>query len=364
MNSTICKRALHVAALGAVVLLSACQSNALPPQPNTGLQSSIALAQMAGQRNRGSFEGPRFPPCVGTSTTPVPYGTPLPFQTALPRSVGTYSPRAGTVYLYIADENNYQIDIFPVKGRNQPQVGTITAGIYSPYAIWFDRGTQALYVANQTNNTVTVYPYGSIQPSLTYSQDLNRPLYPLVDRHGDLYVSNANGGFVVEYLAGSTNVYRVLQTPGVEADGMAFDKHENLYVGYRTCPSGAGSIEKFAPGSSHGHVIGMMLSDPQGLVVDSRGNVVVDETGTANNRLTRIDVFPPGSKTASLEIPMPQGKLPIELAMDCDENSLYVSGLYSIVYGARYPLRGQTLFVKDQVSAIIQGVTMTNNLEL
>jgi hypothetical protein len=88
------------------------------------------------------------------------------------------------------------------------------------------------------------------------------------------------------------------------------------------------------------------------------------ETGTANNRLTRIDVFPPGSKTASLEIPMPQGKLPIELAMDCDENSLYVSGLYSIVYGARYPLRGQTLYVKDQVSAVIQGVTMTNNLEL
>jgi DNA-binding beta-propeller fold protein YncE len=294
---------------------------------------------------------------------PCDGATPLPFYTAPPRSVGTFSPRAGTAYLYVADEYNYQIDIFPLKGRNQSQVGTITAGIEEPYAIWFDRGTQSLYVANQANNTVTVYPYGSTQPSLTYSQDLNRPLYPIVDKNGELYVSNANNGTVVEYLAGSTNVYQVLQTPGVEADGLALDKHGNLYVAYRTCPSGSGSIEKFAPGSTQGHVIGMTLSDPQGLVVDSSGNVVVDETGTANNRLTRIDVFPPNSKTASLVIPMPQGALPIELAIDCDENTLYVSGLYNIVYGAKYPLPGQSLFVKDQVSAVIQGVTTTNTLK-
>jgi hypothetical protein len=108
----------------------------------------------------------------------------------------------------------------------------------------------------------------------------------------------------------------------------------------------------------------LALSDPQCVAVDSRGNVVVDETGTANNRLTRIDIFPPGSKTASLVVPMPQGKLPIELVIDCDENSLNVSGLYNTVFGASYPHRGRKLFVKDQVSATVQGVTMTNNLEL
>ena len=146
---------------------------------------------------------------------------------------------------------------------------------------------------------------------------------------------------------------------------MAFDRHGNLYVAYRTCPSGSGSIEKFAPGSTQGHVIGMTLSDPQGVVVDASGNVVVDETGTVDNRLDRIDVFPPGSKTASLEIPMAQGNLPIELVLDCDQKNLYVAGLYSgIVFGAKYPLHGRNLFVKDQVSAIIQGVTISNNLEL
>ena len=351
MNSIISwKRALQAAALGAVVLLSACHSNALPPQSSTGALPNFAPAQSTFQRPRGA---------------PIAEATPLPTNFGLARSVGTFSPSAGKSYLYIADQSSDQIDIFPLHGNNQPQVGTITAGIDYPYGLWFDRGAQELYVANQLGNTVTVYSHGSSQLSRTYSQDLSRPLYPIVDRHGELYVGNAAGGTVVEYLAGSTNVYQVLQTPGVEADGMALDKKGNLYVAYRTCPSGSGSIEKFAPGSTQGSVIGMTLSDPQGVIVDSSGNVVVDETGTANNRLHRIDVFPPGSKNASLEVQMPQGNLPIELVIDCDEKNLYVAGLNSgIVFGAKYPLSGQNLFVKDQVSAIIQGVTMTNNLEL
>jgi DNA-binding beta-propeller fold protein YncE len=366
MNSNKClNRAVQFVALGAVVLLSACGSRGLAPGPGSGLESMIAPAQMPDQRPRGLMSGQRITPCDGLLTTPIVEGTPLPFYTPRARTVGTFSPRFGTAYLYIADEYDSRVDIFPSEGRRQPRVGTITAGIEQPYGIWFDRGTKALYVANQTNSTVTAYPYGSTQPSLTYSQDLNRPLYPIVDRNGDLYVSNANNGTVVEYLAGSTNVYQILQTPGVEADGMALDKNENLYVAYRTCPSGSGSIEKFAPDSTQGHVIGMTLSDPQGVVVDSRGDVVVDETGTVNSRLHRIDVFPPGSKIASLEVQMPQGNLPIELVLDCDEKNLYVAGLNSgTVFGAKYPLPGQNLFVKDKISVIIQGVTMTNNLEL
>lgn len=363
MSSIKCwKRKLQATALGAVVLLSACQSHGFAPQPDTGSQQNVAPAQLAAQRSRSLNTGQGILPCDGAMNTPVVEATPLPFYTARTRSAGTFSPRAGAAYLYVADENNSKIDIFPLKGRIQPQVGTITAGIESPYGIWFDRRTKSLYVANQTNNTVTVYPYGSTQPSLTYTQDLDRPLYPIVDRHGHLFVSNANNGTVVEYRAGSTRVHQVLETPGIEADGMAFDRHGNLYVGYRTCPSGSGSIEKFAPGSSQGHVIGMTLSDPQGVAVDSSGNVVVDETGTANSRLRRIDVFPPGSKTASLEVPLSQGNLPIELVIDCQENTLYVSGLFNVVFGAKYPLPGQTLFVKEQVSAVIQGVTTTNTL--
>ncbi|HKW44387.1 MAG TPA: hypothetical protein VJN22_01945 [Candidatus Eremiobacteraceae bacterium] len=328
---TYCKREIQVAALGTVVLLSACQSSGLPPQPGAVRP----------------FDGAKLAPAVR--------GTPLPTNFGLARKPGNFSPRAGQEYLYIADQSNNSIDIFPLKGQNQPQVGTITTGIDFAYGLWFDRRDQSLYVANQLNSTVTVYSHGSIQPARTYSQGLSRPLYPIVDRHGELYVGNANNGTVTEYLDGSTSVYQVLQTPGVEVDGIALDKQENLYVAYRTGSVGTGSIEEFAPGSTQGTVIGMTLDQPQGVVVDTSGNVVATETGSTN----RIDLFPPGSKTASLEIPMPSSSVATQLAIECTEEKLFVSGLYSgIVFGVNYPLPNQSLFVKDQVSAIIQGVTM------
>jgi|SRR5215467_6345279 len=367
MTSNNCwTRAIRVAGSSAAVLLSACQSfNSVSPS-NAGPLANFAPAQPAIQQARGSMGGQQSLPCRALSTAPSAERTPLPLFTPRTRRAGTFSPQAGTPYLYIADEYDSQIDIFPLKGRNQPQVGTITAGVSIPYGIWFDRGTMSLYVTNQGSNTVTAYPYGGTQPSLTYSQDLNRPLFPIVDRSGDLFVSNANDGTVVEYLAGSTNAHQVLQTPGVEADGMAFDHHGNLYVAYRNCPSGDGSIEKFAPGSTQGHVIGMTLSDPQGVAVDYKGNIIVDETGTGNDRITQIEVFPPGQKTASVVIPMPGGDLPIELLLDCDQTHLYVASLFSgAADGADYPLTNQSqLFVKDQVPAIVQGITITSNLEL
>lgn len=292
-----------------------------------------------------------------TVQQPLAKATPLPSYVGLARTVGSFSPQAGKAYLYIADQSLNQIDIFPVKGQNQPQVGTITEGIDGPYGLWFDRRAQELYVANQLNDTVTVYPYGSTQPSRTYTEDLNRPLYPIVDSHGELYVGNAGTGTVVEYLAGSTSAHQVLQTPGAEADGLALDKQENLYAAYRT--DGQGSIEEYAPGSTQGQSLGMILDEPQGVVVVPRGTVVATETGATN----RIDVFPVGSKNPSLEVPMPTGgSVATELAIDCHDEFLYVSALYSgIVFGSNYPLRGQSLFVKDQVTAIIQGTTITNN---
>ena len=343
MNSIVFwKRGLQAAALGSVVLLGACQSNALPPQLSSASQSNFSRAQETFQRPRGA---------------PVVESTPLPTYFGLSRKAGSFSPQAGKAYLYVADEYNSQIDIFPLHGNNQPQVGTITAGIETPYGLWFDRRAQELYVANQANNTVTVYAHGSTQVSRTYSQDLNRPLYPIVDRNGELYVGNANGGFVTEYLAGSINVYQVLQTPGSEVDGLALDKHENLYVAYRG--NNGSSIEEFAPGATQGHVIGMTLDQPQGLVVVPSGNVVATETGGTD----RVDVFPPGSPTAKLELPMPSGAVATELAIDCNEEILYVSSFSDgTAYGVNFPLPGQSLFVKDQVTAaIIQGVTIDNN---
>jgi hypothetical protein len=90
-------------------------------------------------------------------------------------------------------------------------------------------------------------------------------------------VSNQQGGTVVEYASGSTNAYKVLQTPGVEADGMDFDVRGNLYVAYRTNDRKRhGSIEEFASGSTQGKVLGRTLNEPQGLIVENSGNILKD----------------------------------------------------------------------------------------
>ena len=52
-------------------------------------------------------------------------------------------------------------------------VGEISAGIEGPYGLYVD-AQHALYVANQKNNTVTKYPYGTTSPSVTYSAQLKR----------------------------------------------------------------------------------------------------------------------------------------------------------------------------------------------
>ena len=258
-------------------------------------------------------------------------------------------------YLYVANQTNNDIDIFLEKGRRTLPIGQISSGIAAPYGLYVD-SQHALYVANQLANTVTKYAYGSTSPAATYSEDLDRPLYPLVDKHGNLFVGNARHGTVVEYLAGSTTPYQVLQTPGNEADGMDFDAQGNLYVAFRARE--LGSVEVFAPNSTQGTVLGMKLDQPQGLVVDNDGNILVVETG-----YTRcVDVFTPGSLTPSLQ--ERSRYTGTQLALDKKELEIFLSTLNGIVYGAPYPLAGVKPYghIKDEEapSEIIEGITITD----
>jgi sugar lactone lactonase YvrE len=194
-----------------------------------------------------------------------------------------------------------------------------------------------LYVANQGNNTVTVYPSRSTSPSVTYSQDLSRPLYPIVDAHGDLFVGNANTGTVIEYPSGSTSASEVLQTAGHEADGMDFDLQGNLYVAYRNASYGIdSSIEEFAPGSTQGTILGMSLNQPQAVVVDNKANILAVETGGTN----RVDFFPPGATSPKFTVDLPPPGDPTQLAMPEKEAELFVSSWTTgDIYVTHYPLR-------------------------
>jgi sugar lactone lactonase YvrE len=305
--------------------------------------------------------------CGGANTAmsgAVPLGTPLPAAPRGPSQPGWLSPEAkkhGKPVIYVADFKNNEVLIYPAYGKLQSPIGMISSGVAEPYGLWVDR-LRTLYVANRGNHTVTVYPAGSTSPSVTYSQGLGDPLYPIVDRHGDLFVGNGKarpgGGTVVEYPTGSTIPKKVLRTRGNEADGMDFDQQGNLYVAYRNGNgSSSGNIEEFAPGSKRGQVLGMTLNQPQGVIVDDKRNILAVETGNAD----RIDLFAPGARGPLIEVPMPNGDTPTQLAISQKENRLFVTGYSGTVYVTHYPLHAKSsLSAKDDAQALIQGIASSN----
>ncbi|MBV8530909.1 MAG: hypothetical protein JO104_06295 [Candidatus Eremiobacteraeota bacterium] len=286
------------------------------------------------------------------------FPSPPPLLRALPKSRGWISPAAKRGHLvYVADGN--QVLIYPEAGNNPPPVGSISDGVTSAYGLYVDRRGN-LYVVNEYGPNVSVYAPGSTTPSMTYYEGLSRPLYPIVDHDGNLFVSNANYGTVVEYLRGGSTPHEVLQTAGSEADGMDFDSAGNLYVAYRNGDNGG--IEEFPRGSTQGHVLGMALNQPQGVIVANDGTILAVETG--NSR--RVDVFPPGLMTPSFELAIPY--TPTQIAITQPEQYLRVSTLsqQGYVYGIRYPIvgtNGEPHPLRERIetgSGGVQGLALSN----
>jgi len=294
-------------------------------------------------------------------------GTPLratPSQAALPGWLAPDAKSKPGPLLYVSVEGSSKVLIYPESDYNHSPIGTITSGVNDPWGLYVDKNGN-LYVANQTN-TVTVYPAGSVYPSATYSQGLCHPLFAMVDHQGDVFVANGRacgGGHatMVEYLPGSTNPYQVFQTPGTELDGIDFDLQGNLYLAYRvTTNRGHGSIEKFAPGSTQGQILGMTVHKPQGLIVDSQGNVVVVETAHTSRDVV---VFAPGARHPSARVKLPEGSIPNQLALTEKEDKLFVSSYNNgYVYVTDYPLtKGSTWTEVEEAGAVIQGVALSND---
>ena len=114
------------------------------------------------------------------ASTPLPGGTVwYPASRPLQRY-----PQSSQPLLYVGDDGQSAVDIFPLTGPNQQQIGTVSNGVDSPWGLSID-ANKSLYVAN--SNTVTVYPYGSTIPSMTYSP-IHRALYALADSAGHVFV--------------------------------------------------------------------------------------------------------------------------------------------------------------------------------
>ena len=85
---------------------------------------------------------------------------------------GWISPRAKKMKLiYVSDYTQSLILIYPQGGESSGPIGEIVNGISNPQGIAVD-SAGTLYVANQGNNTITEYPFGATDPSVTLSNSI------------------------------------------------------------------------------------------------------------------------------------------------------------------------------------------------
>lgn len=133
--------------------------------------------------------------------------------------------------LFVSDLNGDQVRIYPANVKDPTQSGSITTGVDLPINVAAD-SKGAVYVANNGNSSVTIYPFGQTSPSLTLTDQVVNPNGIAVDSKGTVYVtSGATVGqcYVLEFPKGSTTPSAQVNGLGLPI-GLAVDKDDNLYI--------------------------------------------------------------------------------------------------------------------------------------
>jgi sugar lactone lactonase YvrE len=234
---------------------------------------------------------------------------------------GWLSPDARSKELvYISSGSGNVVYIYPKEvapGSNPAPTGEITDGIVFPSGSFVDRHGD-LFVANNGNYTVTMYPRGSTTWTLRYT-GFEYPNNVAVDAKGTVYIADFSGDKVVEFPKGKTRSKLTIQL-GYPPHGVALDANDNLYVSYNTGAHGGGpgDVNEYSPGSANGANLELSIGWAGGDVIDGSGNILV-----ADQLNAAVDIFSPG-------ITLPKQKItqglsdPVNLAFDKSFKHLYV----------------------------------------
>lgn len=251
----------------------------------------------------------------------------------------------GHLWLANAGDNN----VLELNPSNGTILTTITDGVNNPTRLFFD-STGNLWVTNLGNNSITVYHHsGSGKWALVKTitnQHISGPLGLAVDAYGDLYVAdnhtnsvvafNINGGLIEtlsmdnqgyvftapgvlvihgrniyagfgpcsvpsgceqdevisynvgEFLTGNPKEVTVYSANGQTGPtGVAFDKHDHVYVSEYTTPSWV----KYSRSGKLLLEVQDGVNGPEGIALDSSGNIYVSNSGSND-----ITVYNPSGK--------------------------------------------------------------------
>jgi len=195
--------------------------------------------------------------------------------------------------LFVADSSSGVLMYNP-KVANSSPTGSITTGVDVPAGVAVDKKGM-LYVTNEGNNTVTVYPKGSSSPSLTISTGISSPYGITVDSGGNVFVSNLGTNDITAYKAGATSPYETINFNAYgQAVGVGVDAMDNIWV---ACDSTNGVFE-IKKGSSSVQNSGLTsLGGPIGVSFGQTDEIFVSNFGSND-----VTVYNYGSTTPSATI--------------------------------------------------------------
>jgi DNA-binding beta-propeller fold protein YncE len=243
---------------------------------------------------------------------------------------GSQNSGSDTVTVYPAGSSGNAV---PTEIINR-QFARFSPGLDGPDGIAFD-SDENIYVANNDNNSVTVYPSGSngnVLPSLTISgpnTGLNVPTGVALDIDNNIYVSNESNSVTV-YPAGSNGNVAPSTTisggsTGLDSpEGIALDSGGNIYVanGLNNTVTvySKGSAGNVAPSAT----LNTDLDTLTGVALDGSNNIYVVNYGSD----ARVAVYPAnstGNATPSATISGSNTRLdfPLGLAVD-SADKIYV----------------------------------------
>jgi len=139
-------------------------------------------------------------------------------------------------WLYTASgQNDDTVRIYDLEGVFGPhEIGEITDGLHAPNGMAVD-SAGTLYVANWNSNNpgggVTIYPAGSVSPSLTLTQGLSVPLDAAADSEGNVYVANRGASpAIVVYAKGQTAPSKTIASSLITSPAQVqVDPSNNVY---------------------------------------------------------------------------------------------------------------------------------------
>jgi hypothetical protein len=207
------------------------------------------------------------------------------------------SSYAGLDDLYVTAYGGTTLDI--LKNKTYKQVGGISDGLEGADGDFLDLQGN-LYVANWSGVTIAEYAPGGESPSFTYSASMTDPVNVTVDTHQNVYDADYSGEAVNEYAQQSNTVTESCD-PGGEVEGVAVDKHNDVFVSYNiytTKVTGAQIAEyKGGLAGCSETVFSLDLAFAGGMVLDKKGNLVVCDQGNSV-----VDVIPPPYTSVSRTI--------------------------------------------------------------